>query len=345
MSINFTLSEIAEKIGATVLGDENHLVSSLATLASAKNHQIAFLANAKYKSQLNNTNAGAVIVSPESTDAFTGNMLVMKNPYLGFALTAQLLDNTPKSAENIHSSAVIADCVHLGENVSIGANAVIETGVVLGNNVSIGANCFIGKEAIIGENTQLWSNVSIYHRVELGRSVLVQSNTVIGSDGFGYANEKGNWLKIPQLGTVIIGDNVEIGACTTIDRGALDNTEIHDGVIIDNQVQIAHNVIVGKHSALAGGSAIAGSTTLGSYCVLGGNVGVSGHLTITDKTTITADTMVIQSIKEPGLYSSGMPAMKNRDWLKNNVRINKLEQLNKQVKVLQKQVDALNKAN
>lgn len=341
MSINFTLGEIAEHIGATVLGDESYLISSLATLASANKHQIAFLANSKYKNQLSDTQAGAVIVSPDVAESFSGNKLVMKNPYLGFALTAQLLDSTPKSAYDIHPTAVIAPCVKLGENTSVGANAVIETGVVLGDNVSIGANCFVGKEAIIGANTQLWSNVSIYHRVELGNNVLVQSNTVIGSDGFGYANEKGNWLKIPQLGSVVIGDNVEIGACTTIDRGALDNTEIHEGVIIDNQVQIAHNVVVGKHSALAGGSAIAGSTTVGSYCILGGNVGVAGHLTITDKTTITADTMVIQSIEEPGVYSSGMPAMKNRDWLKNNVRINKLDQLTKQVKSLQTQINEL----
>ena len=343
MQPSYTLGQIAEKIGAIVDGDENCLIDSLATLVTAKKDQIAFLANAKYKHQLASTSASAVIISPDCVDDFIGNKLIMKNPYLGFALTAQLLDTTPNPADSIHATAVIDKSVILGNNVTIGANAVIESGVELADNVSIGAGCFVGKSAKIGANTKLWANVSIYHHVKIGKNCLIQSSSVIGSDGFGYANDKGQWLKIPQLGSVVIGDNVEIGACTTIDRGALDNTEIHNGVIIDNQIQIAHNVIIGERTAIAAGTSIAGSTKIGKDCTLAGRVAMSGHLTIADKVIITGNSMVIKSIKEAGLYSSGMPAMPNRDWLKNNVRINKLDKLTDQVKKLTAQLTELQK--
>lgn len=343
MSLQFTLGEIAEHIGATVEGDENCLISSLATLVSAGNAQIAFLANSKYKSQLSSTQASAVILSDDCQDDFSGNKLVMKNPYLGFALTAQLLDTTPKPADNIHPSTIIHETAKLGKNVAIGANTVIESDVELADNVVIGAGCFIGKSVKIAENSKLWANISIYHNVEIGSDCLIQAGTVIGSDGFGYANHQGEWLKIPQLGTVIIGNKVEIGAGTTVDRGALDNTEIHDGVIIDNQIQIAHNVVIGKNTAIASSTAIAGSTTIGAYCTIAGCVAIAGHLSIADKTIVTGNTMVIKSIKEPGVYSSGMPAMTNRDWLKNNVRINKLEKLTQQVKDLSAELNEIKK--
>ena len=341
MSLSFTLKEIAEKIGATVEGDENCLISSLATLASAERGQVAFLANKKYKKQLSTTLASAVILAPDCQADFSGNKLVMDNPYLGFALTAQLLDTTPNPADNIHPSAVIADDVILGNGVCIGANSVVESGVELADNVVIGANCFIGKSVKVAENTKCWANVTIYHNVEIGHDCLIQSGSVIGADGFGYANHQGQWLKIPQLGTVIIGNKVEIGASTTIDRGALDNTEIHDGVILDNQIQIGHNAVVGQNSCIAACTAVAGSTTIGANCTIGGCVAIAGHLTIADKVMITGNTMVIKSITSAGVYSSGMPAMTNRDWLKNNVRINKLDKLTEQVKALTVQLDNL----
>ncbi len=338
---SFTLAQLAEKIGATVHGNDSCSVSSLATLANAGEGQITFLSNAKYKGQLAQTKASAVILSPDAVADCPTNALVLDNPYVGFARVAQMLDTTPLPATNVHESAIISESATLGEGVAIGANAVIEDDVVLGNNVVIGAGCFVGKASQIGDNTKLWANVSIYHNVKMGKDCLVQSNTVIGSDGFGYANENGNWIKIPQLGGVIIGDRVEIGASTTIDRGALDDTIIEDGVILDNQIQIAHNVVVGQNTCMAGSSVIAGSTTIGKNCVFGGMAGINGHIEIADGTMLTGMAMVTKSITKAGVYSSGIPAQTNKEWHKTNARINRLEALQKQVKSLTKQIESL----
>jgi len=336
--MSYTLAEIAGKIGATVHGDKTCLITSLATLANATSGHIAFLSNKKYRQQLSDTKASAVIISPDFLSDCPSNALVMDNPYLGYALVAQLLDITPKTAENIHPSAVVDASASLGENVAIGANAVIEEGVVLADNVSIGAGCFIGKGAKLGKNTALWANVSVYHNVEIGEHCLIQANTVIGSDGFGYANHQGNWLKIPQLGSVIIGDRVEIGASTTIDRGALENTIIKDGVIIDNQIQIAHNVVIGENTAMAACSVIAGSTTVGKNCTIAGLVGVNGHINITDGCVFTGMAMVTKDITQSGVYSSGTPAQTNKDWHKMNARIRKLDSMNSKIRALEKEL-------
>ncbi|XQW86183.1 UDP-3-O-(3-hydroxymyristoyl)glucosamine N-acyltransferase [Thalassotalea piscium] len=339
--MNYTLQDIADKIGASVHGDKNCPIDKLSTLADATTGHIAFLSNSKYKSQLADTKASAVIISEDCLAVCPTNALVMKNPYIGYAMVAQLLDSTPKPADTIHQSAVLDASATLGNNVTIGANAVIEAGAKLGDNVSIGAGCFIGKNAIIGMNTALWANVSVYHQVEIGQNCLIQANTVIGSDGFGYANDKGRWVKIPQLGTVIIGDNVEIGASTTIDRGALGNTIIHDGVILDNQIQIAHNVEVGSGTAIAACSVIAGSTKLGEHCTVAGLVGINGHIEITDNCMFTGMTMVTKSIKQAGVYSSGMPCAPNKEWHKNNARIRKLDVVNVKIKALEQALNEL----
>lgn len=341
--MSYTLKQLAEKIGADVHGDESYIIHSLATLSNADEHQIGFLANKKYSQQLSDTKAGAVIISSQNLDDCNTNALVMDNPYLGYALTAQLLDTTPKPAHNIHPSAQISQGVTLGENVAIGANAVIEKGAIISDNVIIGAGCFIGEKAIIGSHSKLWANVSIYHRVEIGQNCLVQANTVIGSDGFGYANDKGTWLKIPQLGSVIIGNNVEIGASTTIDRGALENTIINDGVIIDNQIQIAHNVVIGENTAMAACSVIAGSTTIGKNCVIAGLVGINGHIDVSDGCVFTGMSMVTKNINEPGVYSSGMPCQTNKEWNKNNARIRKLQSILKRMKSAEHDIEHLNK--
>lgn len=339
--MDYKLSDIADKIGATVKGDANCLISSLATLSNATSGQIAFLSNAKYRQQLGDTKASAVIVSPDCVDDCHTNALVMDNPYMGYAQVAQLLDTTPKTANGIHPSAVIDSTAVIASNVSIGANAVIESGVELAQGVSIGAGCFIGKNVKISQHTSLWANVTIYHNVEIGEHCLIQANTVIGSDGFGYANHQGNWVKIPQLGSVIIGNNVEIGASTTIDRGALDDTQIKDGVILDNQIQIAHNVVIGENTAMAACSVIAGSTVVGKNCTLAGLVGVNGHINITDNCVFTGFAMVTKNITQSGVYSSGLPAQPNRDWQKTNARIRKLESTNNKIKALEKEIAAL----
>lgn len=333
---SYTLAEIAKEIGATVSGDENCEVNSLATLLNAGEGQIAFLANKKYRQQLNNTQASAVIISEDFLGNCPTNALVMSNPYLGYALVAQLLDTTPRSSSSIHPSAVIDSSAAIGSNVTIGANAVIEAGASLADNVSIGAGCFVGKNASIGENTSLWSNVSVYHSVQIGTDCLIQANTVIGSDGFGYAPTKGTWLKIPQLGSVIVGNCVEIGASTTIDRGALDDTIIEDNVILDNQIQIAHNVVIGEGTAMAACSVVAGSTIVGKNCTLAGLVGVNGHIEIADNCVFTGMAMVTKSVTESGVYSSGMPAADNKEWRRTNARIKKLDDMAKRLSALEK---------
>jgi UDP-3-O-[3-hydroxymyristoyl] glucosamine N-acyltransferase len=342
--MTYTLAEIAKKIDANLVvvepekASESCVINSLATLCNAKEGQVAFLANKKYISQLVSTQATAVIVSPEMLPQCPTNALVMDNPYKGYALLANLLDTTPNVADGIHASAVIEHDVTLGENVSIGANAVVETGAILNDNVSIGAGCFIGKNVSIGKGTRLWSNISVYHDVIIGEYCLIQANTVIGSDGFGYApvNEKYKWHKIPQLGSVIIGDRVEIGASTTIDRGALDDTIIKDGVILDNQIQIAHNVIVGENTAMAACSVIAGSTVVGKNCTIAGLVGINGHIDIADNCIFTGMAMVTKNVTTAGVYSSGMPAAPNNEWNKTNARIKRLNNLTNRVKELEK---------
>lgn len=342
--MTYTLAEIAIKLDAKLIVpaalEQQALtqISGLATLANAGTGDIAFLANSKYKQQLSSTNASAVIVSPDAVECCPVSALVMDNPYMGYAMLASLLDSTPKVSCGIHPNAVIAEDVFIGENVSVGANTVIESGVQLANNVSIGAGCFIGHGAKIGESTTLWANITIYHRVEIGHHCLIQANTVIGSDGFGYAPVKGQykWHKIPQLGSVIIGNHVEIGASTTIDRGALDNTEIKDGVILDNQIQIAHNVIVGENTAIAACTVIAGSTVIGKNCTIAGLVGVNGHITIAENCVFTGMAMVTKNITQAGVYSSGMPVVPNKEWNKNNARVKRLDSLTNRVKELEK---------
>lgn len=338
---SISLQALADKIGATLhlAGNdtEQSQVSGLGTLASAGIGQISFLSNSKYRTQLADTKAQAVILHPDELSHCPGTALVHTNPYVGFALAAQALDTTPDCAQGIAPSAVIADDVTLGNNVSVGANAVIESGVILGDDVQIGAGCFIGKQCQIGNRSRLWANVSLYHLTVMGEDCLVQSATVIGSDGFGYANDKGRWVKIPQLGRVVIGDRVEIGASTTIDRGALEDTVIGDGVILDNQLQIAHNVHIGENTAMAACSVIAGSTKIGRNCTIAGLSGINGHIEIADNVHFTGMSMVTKAVQQPGVYSSGMPATSNREWRKNAVHLRQLHSLVQRVKELEKQ--------
>lgn len=337
---SISIRALADKLGAQLhlFGDdtEDTQVHSLGTLAGASIGQISFLSNSKYRKQLNETNAQVVIVHPDELSHCPCSAITMENPYVGFAYAAQILDTTPDPAQGIAPSAVIADNVKLGVNVSVGANAVIETGVELSDNVQIGAGCFVGKNCSVGANTKLWANVTLYHDTMIGHDCLIQSASVVGSDGFGYANDRGKWIKIPQLGRVIIGNRVEIGASTTIDRGALEDTIIADGVILDNQIQIAHNVQIGESTAMAACSVIAGSTKVGKNCSMAGLVGINGHVEIADNVHFTGMSMVTKSIAQAGVYSSGMPAIANVEWRKNAVTLRKLYKLAERVKALEK---------
>ncbi|QSX32505.1 UDP-3-O-(3-hydroxymyristoyl)glucosamine N-acyltransferase [Shewanella avicenniae] len=333
-----SLKQLAEHLGAELRGDGDITVSSVASLESATAGQVAFLSNPKLKQQLETTQASAVILKADMADSYSGNVLILQDPYVGFARTAQLLDTTPKAAELIHPSAVIDPSAKLGKGVAVAANAVIGANVIIGENAQIGAGTVISQDCVIGSDCILWANVTVYHNVHLGQACIIHSGAVLGSDGFGYANERGTWIKIPQTGGVRIGNRVEIGAGTTVDRGALEHTEIHDGCIIDNQVQIAHNDIIGENTAIAGCTVLAGSVTIGRYCIIGGACAISGHLTITDGVHLSGGTNVTNDVKEPGLYSSATVAMDNRLWRKNTVRFRQLDELFQRVRKLEKSV-------
>ncbi len=330
------LADLAQQLDAELHGDGDIAISGIASMQSATCGKITFLANSRYREQLAHCKADAVVLTEADLEWCQSAALVVKDPYLTYARMAQILDTTPSPAENIGPGAVVSPDARLGANVAIGANAVIESGAELGDNVVIGAGCFVGKKTRIGAGTRLWANVSVYHEVVIGENCLVQSGTVIGADGFGYANDRGNWVKIPQLGSVIIGDRVEIGACTTIDRGALDNTQIGNGVIIDNQCQIAHNVIIGDNTAVAGGVIMAGSLKIGRYCMIGGASVINGHMEICDKVTVTGMGMVMRPITEPGIYSSGIPLQANKAWRKTAALVMNIDDMNKRLKAIER---------
>lgn len=337
----FRLSELADHIGGTLQGNADLAILSIAPLDKANSQQITFISNAKYRPELANSKAGAIVVSPADVEFCTAsqNLIIVQNPYLAYALLAQYMDSTPAPAQHIASSAVISNSAKLGKNVSIGANAVIEDGVELGDDVVIGAGCFVGKNSKIGARTKLWANVSVYHNVQIGADCLIQSSTVIGSDGFGYANDKGQWVKIPQTGGVVIGNKVEIGACTCIDRGALDPTVIEDNVIIDNLCQIAHNVHIGFGTAVAGGVVMAGSLKVGRFCQIGGASVINGHMEICDGAIITGMGMVMRPITEKGIYSSGIPLQPNKEWRKTAALVMNIDEINKRLKQVEKHLN------
>jgi len=337
--VSIRLADLAQQLDAELHGDGELVITGVASMQTAQAGQVTFIVNPRYREQLTTCQASAVVMTEADLPHAKSAALVVKNPYLTYARMAQILDTTPQPATNIAPSAVIDASATLGKNVAVGANAVIESGVELGDNVIIGAGCFVGKKTKIGSGSRLWANVSIYHEIEIGSDCLIQSGTVIGADGFGYANDRGNWIKIPQLGRVIIGNKVEIGACTTIDRGALDDTIIGNGVIIDNQCQIAHNVVIGDNTAVAGGVIMAGSLKIGRYCMIGGASVINGHMEICDKVNITGMGMVMRPITEPGIYSSGIPLQPNKVWRKTAALVMNIDDMSKRLKAIERKVN------
>ena len=335
-NILYTLGELAQLLQLKVSGDSDCKIRGIATLKSAQSGDISFLSNNAYIKQLANCKASAVIVEDKFADSFAGNKLLSANPYLSFAQATHLFDNRPKSSSNIHPSACISDSAQIAKGVSIAANAVIEANVIIGEGSIIGAGCYIGANSRLGSECELYANVTLYHDVHLADHVIVHSNTVIGSDGFGFAFDGEKSLKIIQLGGVRIASHVEVGAGTTIDRGAIEHTVIGVGVKIDNQVQIGHNCIIGEHSIICGCTGLAGSVTIGKYCIIGGGAGAVGHITIADKVKVSAMSLVGKSITEAGMYSSGTGHMKTSDWKRNIVRFRQLDDMAKRLKELEK---------
>tara|TARA_R110001583_G_scaffold26571_6_gene95817 strand:+ start:562 stop:1584 length:1023 start_codon:yes stop_codon:yes gene_type:complete len=333
-----TLAQLAKSLGAQLTGDPKLLINRLATFDNACEGDITFVSDKKLLTQLGQCNASAIVLPTSIMDGYQGDALFMDNPYVGYAMLATIFDTTPNLSANIADSASIDKSAIIGANVAIAENVVIGADVEIGDNCQIFANVVIGQKAKINNNSKIYPNVTIYHDCVIGKRAIIHANTVIGSDGFGNAPYQGKWVKIPQIGTVIIGDDVEIGASTTIDRGALSNTIISDGVKIDNQCQIAHNVVIGAHTAIAGGSNVAGSTKIGKSCIIGGCVAMNGHLSITDNVVITGDSMVMRDVTEAGIYSSGIPATKNKQWRKNTAHMLKIGDLFKRVKQLEQQL-------
>lgn len=340
-STTYTLRQLAERLGAELRGNPELLISGLATLQDAQPEHLSFLANAQYKKYLAYTKAGAVILHPTEVEGFSGNCLVIANPYLAYAQLSHLFDRKPLPKAGIHPSALVAEDAFVDPTASVGAYAVIESGVSIGAGVVIGAHCFIGARSQIGENGWLAPRVTLYHDVRVGKRVVIQSGAVIGGEGFGFANHQGQWKKIAQLGGVSIGDDVEIGANTTIDRGALADTIISNGVKLDNQIMIAHNVQIGEHTAMAACVGISGSTKIGRHCTIAGGVGMVGHIEVCDNVFVTGMTMVTRSITEPGAYSSGTAMQPAAEWRKSAARIRHLDDMARRLQLLEKTVAAV----
>ena len=333
----WTLADIAAQLGGDVLGDATTRIVQVATLASAGEGNIAFLANRKYRSQLQTTQAAAVILAPDAAEGFAGPRIVTSNPYAYYARVATLLNPDAVVVRGVHPSAVIES--ELPASVAVGPQVSIGKNVTLGENVQIHAGCVIGDGASIGADSVLYPRVSIYHGCRIGQRAILHSGVVIGADGFGFAPDGKEWIKIPQIGAVDIGDDVEIGANTTIDRGALDDTIIGAGCKIDNLVMIGHNCNIGPYSVIAGCTGMAGSTTLGEHCILGGATMISGHLTLAPNTTISGASTVMRSIVEPGgVHCSVFPLDSYEHWMRNASHIRRLSKLAERVSELEKKL-------
>ena len=337
----YSLANLAQRFALELRGDGSRTIDGVATLTAATPSQLGFLANPRYRGELAASKAAAVVLRAEDAAAFAGTVLIAKDPYVAFAKVAALFARAPAGAPGIHPSAVIAADAKIAASASIGAFCVIDSGAVIGEGVVIGPHCQVGTDCSVGDQSRMVARVTLVARVHLGQRVLVHPGAVIGADGFGLAFDAdavdhGGWIKVPQQGGVRIGDDCEIGANTTIDRGALEDTVLEEDVRLDNQIQIAHNVRIGAHTAMAGCSAVAGSATIGRYCLIGGGAGILGHLSIADKVTITSMSLVTHSIRAPGEYSSGTPIHDNRSWRRNAARFKHLDELARRLQTLEK---------
>lgn len=332
----YTLEFLASNLDGVVHGDSSVQINKISTLSQAGEGDISFCTNPKYLKDLSETKASAVLITEEAVEYCNTNAIVLSNPYMALAKVMELFDKSPKPNGKIHSKAVIAASAILGQNVTIGANAVIGENVVIGDNVSIGACTSIDDNTKIGSNTIIKNNVVIAHDIVIGNDCIFHQGAIIGCDGFGNArDEDGSWTKIPQLGRVVIEDDVEIGSGTTVDRGAIDDTIIKKGARIDNLVQIAHNVVIGENTALAGVTAVAGSTKIGNNCLIGGQSAITGHISICDNTVVGGASNIGKSITKPGMYYAAFEAKPRIQWGRFVARLSKIDKLVARVKELE----------
>jgi len=320
-----TSGDLVKQLGGELIGDSNILIDSVASLESSSENSISFFNNPKYIDLLKTTKAGIVITNSESRELRKGPVIISNNPYLYFAKVSRLLNPTKALKKDIHKSAIIHPTCKLGKDIFIGPNVVIEKNVSIGDDVSIHAGVIIESDNIIGNNSIIHPNVVIKTNSIIGKYCTIYAGCVIGSDGFGYAKDNDKWFAIPQIGKVVLGDNVDIGSNSTIDRGALDDTIISSGVKIDNLVQIGHNCIIGENTIIAGCVGIAGSAKIGKNCAIGGAAMILGHLSITDNVTISPGSMITRSIKNSGTYTALMPFQAHEAWLKTAAKIRRLK--------------------
>ncbi|MGH8146153.1 MAG: UDP-3-O-(3-hydroxymyristoyl)glucosamine N-acyltransferase [Rhodanobacteraceae bacterium] len=340
-STSYRIDELAQRFGLEARGDSAGVIHGVAPLARAQRDQLAFLANQRYAPDLAQTQAGVVVLRAEHADASPVPVLIANDPYLAYARIATLFETMLGGEPGIHPSAVVAPSAHVDAGASIGPYCVIEDHAVITAGAVLGPHCVVGPDCVVGAQSRLGARVTLVTRVVLGKRVLIHAGAVLGADGFGIARGEDGWVKVPQLGGVRVGDDCEIGANTTIDRGALEDTVLENDVRLDNQIQIAHNVHIGAHSALAGCAAVAGSARIGRDCLIGGNAGVLGHLEVTDGVTITAKSLVTHSIHVPGVYSSGAPIEENREWRRNAARMRQLDRMARRIAALEKQLKTL----
>jgi len=341
MSPSYSLREIAARFGGELLGDVEVRVERVLPLASAGPGDLSFLADSMYRPLLEKTRASALLVGIEDRDLTNLPRIVTDNPYAYFARVSALLNPPVVAQPGIDSSAVIDPSVHIPASASIGVNVVIGHDVKLGERVVVGPGVVLGDRVSIGPGSQLHANVTVYSGCTIGENCILHSGSVIGADGFGYAEDRGNWVKIPQVGRVIIGDNVEIGANTTIDRGALDDTVIEDGVKLDNLIQVGHNCRIGSHTVVAGCVGIAGSARIGRHCRIGGAAMILGHLEIADGVTVSPGSMITKSLRKVDTYTALMPFMPHQKWLKTAASIRHLEDMMAKIERLENEVEAL----
>ena len=336
-----SLGELATRFGCELVGDPATAVTHVATLANAGPQSLSFLANPAYRDGLAITRAGAVLVRPEDADACPVAALISRDPYLTYAQIAAVLHPPPSFPPGIHASAVVSPSAHIADTASVGPLVVICEHAAVGEGASIGPGAVVGPRCSVGRATRIHANVTLAEDVRIGERCIVHPGAVIGCDGFGNARSDTGWLKVPQVGGVVIGDDVEIGANTTIDRGAIDDTVIGNGVRLDNLIQIAHNVRIGEHTAMAALTGVSGSTVIGKRCMFAGQSGIVGHISICDDVVIGGATMVSKDIREPGFYTASFPAEKDRDWKRKVARFRRLDELVGRVARLEKNAQGM----